>query len=278
MGHRVTRRAKRGGVGKKLGAAVGALVALLFLGSIARVALLRDVANAVLTPPQALFRSVTSGVRLPSENARLRRAAARLAVENFALREAGIENARLRRLLDFSAASGFPLEPAAIVARDAGRFGRALKIAKGSRAGVRVDMPVVNYEGLVGRVVESGRDAAFVQTLQDPDFRASALVQRTRVVGILEWDAGSGARLVDVPHHADVEVGDLIATSGLGEIFPKGILIGRITRVSYDEGHLFRMIDVEAFVNFALLEEVFVVMGPAAKPALGPAADREPSR
>ena len=236
-------------------------------------ALLRDVASAVLTPPQALFRSVTAGVRLPSENARLRSAAARLAMENFALREGAIENARLRRLLDFEAASGFRLEPAVVVARDAGRFGRALKIAKGSRSGVRVDMPVVNHEGLVGRVVEAGRDAAFVQTLEDPDFRASALVQRTRAVGILEWDAAGGARLVDVPHHADVEAGDLVVTSGLGEIFPKGILIGRAARVSFDEGHLFRKIDMEPFVNFALLEEVFVVMGPATKSPLGPPSD-----
>jgi rod shape-determining protein MreC len=251
---------------------------LLFLGSVARIALLRNVANAVLTPPQALLRSVAAGVRLPSENARLRRAAARLAVENFALREAGVENARLRRLLDFSAASGFRLEPAAVVARDAGRFGRALKIAKGSRSGVRVDMPVVSHEGLVGRVVEALGDAAFVQTLEDPDFRASALVQRSRAVGILEWEAGRGARLANVPHHADVEQGDLVVTSGLGEIFPKGILVGRVDRVSYDEGHLFRKIEVDAFVKFGLLEEVFVVMGPADRAPLGPRAEWEPSR
>jgi rod shape-determining protein MreC len=266
------RRSRSGSVGRRIGAVLGALLLLLILGSVARIAIFRDVATAILTPPQALLRSISSGVRLPAENARLRRAAARLALENFALREAGIENARLRRMIEFSAASQFRLEPAVVIARDAGRFGRALKVARGARAGIRLNMPVVNDEGLVGKVIEVDRDAAFVQPLLDPDCRVSAHVQRTRAAGILLWESGSGLRLADVPHHADVEVGDLVVTSGLGEIFPKGILIGRVTAVAYDEGHLFRQIDVEPFVGFSRLEEVFIVTGTQERPALGPPA------
>lgn len=275
MGHRGVRRSRGGSIGRRIAAVAVALLVLLFLGSIARIALFRDVATAVLTPPQALLRSITSGVRLPSENARLRRAAARLALETFARREAEHENIRLRRMLDFEAASWFRLEPAVVVARDAGRFGRVLKIAKGSRGGIRANMAVVNHEGLVGKVIESERNASFVHTLEDPDCRVSGLVQRTRATGILVWETGLGARLVDVPHHADVEVGDLVVTSGLGEIFPKGILIGRVTAVAFDEGHLFRKIDVDPFVRFARLEEVFIVTGMQEREPLGPPAEGE---
>lgn len=277
-GQRVVRRRRRGSAWRRIAAAVGAVVLLVLLGAVARMAALRDVAGAVLSPPQSLLRSLTSGVRLPGENARLRASATRLALENFSLREAEIENLRLRRLLEFEAASWFRLEAAAVLARDAGRYGRSLKISKGRAAGLRENMPVVNHEGLVGKVIEVDAGSSFVQILQDPDCRVSALVQRTRVAGIMAWDPGEGARLLDVPHHADVEVGDLIVTSGLGEIFPKGILIGRVERVAYEQGHLFRRIEVQPFVDFSHLEEVFIVTGLVDREPQGPRPAWEPAR
>jgi rod shape-determining protein MreC len=75
---------------------------------------------------------------------------------------------------------------------------------------------------------------------------------------------------LDVPHHADVEEGDLVVTSGLGEIFPKGILVGRVERVAYEEGHLFRRIEVRPFVDFSHLEEVFVITGVVERDQQGP--------
>lgn len=277
MAHRVVRRSREGNFRKRLVAGLGAVLLLFALGAVARIPVVRDVAAALLTPAQAILRSLTAGARLPAENARLRRAAARLALENFALREAGVENARLRRLIDFAEASWFRLEPAVVVARDAGRFGRALKVSKGTRSGVRANMPVVTHEGLVGMVVETAPTASYVQTIEDPDSRVSALVQRSRAAGILVWEAGSGARLVDVPHHADVEAGDLVVTSGLGEVFPKGIRIGRVTSVAHEEGGLFRKIGVEPFVDVSRLEEVFVVTGVQERTALGPPAEGERS-
>ncbi len=269
-GQRVVRRGRRGSAGKRIGAAVGAVALLVALGALARFGPLRDAAAAILSPPQAFLRSLTAGVRLSGENARLREAAASLALENFRLREAEVENARLRRLLEFEAASWFRLQPAAVVARDAGRFGRSVKVSRGRGAGVRENMPVVNHEGLVGKVIEVDAGASYVQILADPDCRVSALVQRTRVPGILGWDPGEGMRLLDVPHHADVEVGDLVVTSGLGEIFPKGILVGRVERVAYEEGHLFRRIEVRPFVDFSHLEEVFIITGVVDRETQGP--------
>jgi rod shape-determining protein MreC len=269
-GQRVVRRGRRGSAGKRIVAAVGAVGLLVLLGALARMGVLRDVTAAILSPPQSLFRFLISGARMGSENARLRDAAARLALENFALREAELENVRLRTLLDFKAASWFQLEPAAVLARDAGRFGRALKISKGRGAGLGVNMPVVNHEGLVGKVIEVDAGSSFVQILRDPDCRVSALVQRSRVAGILAWDPREGVRLLDVPHHADVEVGDLIVTSGLGEIFPKGILVGRVESVTFEEAHLFRRIEVEPFVDFSHLEEVFVITGLVDREPQGP--------
>jgi rod shape-determining protein MreC len=269
-GQRVVRRGKRGSGWRRIAAAVGAVVLLALLGVLARMGPLRDLTAALLSPPQAFLRSLTAGVRLSRENARLREAAVDLALENFRLREAAVENARLRRLLDFQAASWFRLQPAGVLARDAGRFGRSIKVSRGRGAGIRENMPVVNHEGLVGKVVEVGAGASFVQVLADPDCRVSALVQRTRVPGILGWDPGEGLRLLDVPHHADVEEGDLVVTSGLGEIFPKGILVGRVERVAYEEGHLFRRIEVRPFVDFSHLEEVFVITGVVERDQQGP--------
>lgn len=264
-------RSRRGSLAKRIGVAVAALALLFLLGSLIRIPILRDVAGFVFSGPQRVLRDAGAVGRLRSENERLRREAARLAFENFTLREARYENARLRRMLEFSAASGFRLVPASIVAREAGPFARGLKINKGERAGLRVNMPVVTHDGLIGKLVTVDRDAAYVQTLEDPDFRVSALIQRSRTAGILAWNPGKGAELFDVPHHADAEEGDLVVTSGLGEVFPKGILIGRVAHVSDKEGLLFQTIHVEPFVEYSHLEEVFVITGEVDRAVLGPA-------
>ncbi|MFN0150686.1 MAG: rod shape-determining protein MreC [bacterium] len=264
-------RSKRRNLPKRIGVAIAALALLFLLGSLIRVPILRDVAGFVFSGPQRALRDASSVGRLRSENERLRRDAARLAFENFTLREARFENARLRRMLEFSAASGFRLVPASIVAREAGPFARGLKLNKGARAGLRVNMPVVNHDGLIGKLISVDRDAAYVQVIEDPDFRVSTLIQRSRTAGILAWNPGKGVEMFDVPHHADAESGDLVVTSGLGEVFPKGILIGRVTEVSDRQGLLFQIVHVEPFVNFSHLEEVFVITGEVDRAALGPA-------
>lgn len=264
-------RSNRRNLGRRIGAGVGALVLLLLLGSVIRIPVLREAASFVFTGPQRALHSLGSIGRWSAENKRLRRAAVQLALENFALREASAENDRLRGMLAFAAASRFRLEPASVVARESGPFGRGLKISKGERAGLRVNMPVVNHEGLIGKIIEVNRDAAYVQAVEDPDFRVSALIQRSRTLGILSWDPIGGATLSDVPHHADAQEEDLVVTSGLGEIFPKGILVGRVREVSDREGLLFQTVRVETFVDFSRIEEVFVITGVSEREHLGPA-------
>jgi rod shape-determining protein MreC len=126
-------------------------------------------------------------------------------------------------------------------------------------------------------LIEVTPSAAFLQYIQDPDFRVSVLIQRSRTAGILAWAPRKGAQVLDVPHHADVEEGDLVVTSGLGELFPKGILVGRVSRVSDEEGGLFQSVSVEPFVQFSHLEEVFVITGTVERSSVGPApASRVP--
>jgi rod shape-determining protein MreC len=129
----------------------------------------------------------------------------------------------------------------------------------------------VNHEGLIGKIIEVNRDVSYVQAVEDPDFRVSALIQRSRTLGILNWDPIGGVTLSDVPHHADAQVEDLVVTSGLGEIFPKGLLVGRVSAVSDREGLLFQTVRVETFVDFSRIEEVFVITGVSEREPLGPA-------
>ncbi|MCZ6696866.1 MAG: rod shape-determining protein MreC [Acidobacteria bacterium] len=179
------------------------------------------------------------------------------------LEEMRNEVERLRSLLDLQDRLDMDSTAARIIARGSGHGVRTLLLNRGERHGVRMSDPVVTLRGLVGRVVEVGPAISKVQTLSDPNSGVAALIQRTRVQGLVVGEGESGCRMEYVMELSDVEVGDVIITSGLDRIYPKGQMIGVVTDLGEGEG-LTRFVGVRPEVDLLRVEEV-LVLHPAAR-------------
>lgn len=179
-------------------------------------------------------------------------------------RAAAIEsqNSRLQALLDLREKMPGQSVAARITGVDASGLFRTATLNKGERDGVEKGMAVVAHAGVVGKVVSTSPNAARVLLLEDPSSGVDALVQRSRARGIVEGSLNGGCQLKYVKHREDLRVGDLVATSGLDGIFPKGVLVGTIVRLSREEGGLFQTAEIEPAVDFNKLEEVMVVEAP----------------
>ena len=205
------------------------------------------------------------GVR--EENRMLHQKVMELSLRNSWLKEEHLENQRLRELLGFKSQLAHQVIPADVVASEPNRRALTMLIDKGQRDGVRRNMPVVNMDGLVGKILDVSLRGAVVQLMIEPSFRASAIVERSRVFGIVKPSAGFSLRLDNVPLREDVKVGDQVISSGLGGIFPPGINIGVVTSVESEETFskdyqtfgIFKMIQITPSVDFSTLEELFVL-------------------
>ena len=174
------------------------------------------------------------------------------------------EAQRLRELLGLRQAVPMDTVAAQVVGRDGVPWFRTLTLDRGEADGITLDAPVVSPTGVVGRVFAVGPHAARVQVLLDRDGAAGVLVERSRVPGVVSGQVSSQAAgaedlvLKYVPERSDVVVGDVVVTSGLDRIYPKGLVVGRVRFVGKGSG-LFRDILVEPSARFDRLEEVLVV-------------------
>jgi len=180
--------------------------------------------------------------------------------ENQRLRELQTENERLRNLLAIPIPP--PLKPitAQVVLRDPTNWFKSLTINKGTRDGVLAGMGVVTTTGVVGRVLKSGGQSAVVQLLTDRNSAVPVLVSRTRDEGILEGTTFGLARIKYLSLDLNLIPGDQVVTSGLTPTFPKGLMIGTISKSEREsEAHPFLTAEIVPAVNFSRLEEVLVL-------------------
>ncbi len=196
-------------------------------------------------------------------NERLRSDLDGLRAQVHGMEEMSNEMERLRGLLDLQESLDAESTAARVIAHGTGQGVRTLLLNRGERHGVRMSDPVVTSRGLVGRVIEVGPAISKVQTLADPNFGVAALIQRTRVQGLVVGEGETGCRMEYVMELSDVEVGDVIITSGLDRIYPKGQVIGIVTDLGEGEG-LTQFVGVQPEVEFRRLEEV-LVLHPAAR-------------
>ncbi|MFQ5601656.1 MAG: rod shape-determining protein MreC [bacterium] len=193
------------------------------------------------------------------ENRWLRQQNAQLMIENSKLREARFENDRLKQLLDFKSESQLDLVPAKVIGAGHNGFIKSVIITAGNKDSLVKNMAVVTSQGLVGKLFSVGQRHSVAQLLLDRNFRVSAMIQRSRVTGIIEWQQGEHVILSGVFKRADVKVGDLVTTSGYSSIFPAGLIIGHVAECTKDERELFLNIVVQPSVDISKLEEVFVI-------------------
>jgi rod shape-determining protein MreC len=207
-------------------------------------------------------------VEVQQENAELKRQLAENAQKEVRYQEALLLARRLEALLDLKKQLALPVTGARVVAYDPSQWSRCVIVDMGTSDGVSVGLPVLSGGGIVGRIVEAYGHYAKVMLIVDRNSGADAMVQRTRVRGILQGKGGNRCSLEYVPKNADVEVGDLVLASGLGGIFPAGQVFGRVTQVDKKANGPFQEIVVTPGANLSALEEVLIVK--TAKLALTP--------
>jgi len=194
-----------------------------------------------------------------SENANLRRQLDALQVQ-YQERRALSDRARsLEDLLALRDRSNLETVAAEIIAASASPDFRTLTIDKGASQGLKRDMAVIANDGAVGRIVVASSSAAKVQLLIDRNAAAGAVIERSRAQGVALGGGDARLRLEYVAEASDVVVGDLVVTSGIDGIYPKGFTIGNVDAVE-KAGPAYKRISIKPAVNFSALENVLVVL------------------
>ena len=206
------------------------------------------------------------------ENQRLRQQLADTQIRFQQERALAQRSTELTRLLDLRGRVELLTTAAEVIAASATPDFRTVTLGKGTSAGLRPDMAVLSPEGVVGRVIVPSARAAKVQLLIDRNAAVGALVERTRAQGVAMGTGEESLRLEYVLGTSDIKVGDVVVTSGIDGIYPKGFVIGRIDRVER-AGGAYREIRIQPAADFTSLEEVLVVLTPQApEPTPGPSS------
>jgi len=167
----------------------------------------------------------------------------------------------LERLLELRSGLTVQTTAADVIAAAATPEFRTITIGKGTQAGLRPDMAVISPRGVVGRVIVPSARAAKVQLLIDLNAAAGALVERSRAQGVVVGTGSDMLKLDYVSGSAEIQTGDIVTTSGIDGIYPKGFVIGRVEKVERSGG-AYGAITVRPAVDFSMLEEVLVVLTP----------------
>ena len=235
-----------------------------------------NVMEIVISPVQGVFTSAKNAVgdffgyfsnkdklyeeinALKAENSELKKEIARN-------ESSYLENEQLRKLLNLKANNtGFEFETAEVIARSPSNWYNTFTINKGADNGVLLGQPVVSAgNSLVGRISEVGTTWSKVTLMTDPDHAAGAQVLRSDEYGVAEGDTSlmseGNLRLSFVSKNADIIVGDTVITSGLGGLYPKGLIIGKVQKIRPDIQGISQYAVVKPETDFKNLRAVFVI-------------------
>lgn len=201
--------------------------------------------------------------RLRRQNVELRRTVAEL-------EEARLENERLRALLELPQTAELKRVGARVIGRPQNSWENVVLIDRGSSDGVAVGMPVVGPSGgLLGQTIEVSSHAAKVRLLTDQRSGVAALVQATRAEGIARGSIDGKLTLNFVSVESTVKPGDVVITSGMGGVYPKGIVIGSVAEATSTANALYQSITLEPAVSLAGIEEVAIIVGAQPTPDFG---------
>ncbi len=257
---------------RRLGIIILAAFLLMAMGIISnKVNLLEEQCLQITSPFQCVITfSINQGknfwnnyiflVNLRKENQALIEQIKELESERSNLIETRLENRRLRSLLGFKHQTPAPMVLARVIAEDTSAWFKTILIDKGSLDGAQRRMPVVVHEGIVGQVVETSKNTSRVLLITDPRSAIDVRVQKSRAKGILQGRGKKFCQLKYIALLSRIEPGDKIISSGLGGVFPQGLLVGEIVRVEKKKSGLFQYVEVAPGASFATLEEVFIVL------------------
>ena len=236
-------------------------IPLLQVATFGAFAEIQRVTMVTITRVRGLWTGYVDLTSVQRENETLKRELQTQQVRMQEIRALAQQSESLRQLLELRQRAGVETIASEVIGAGAATDVRAYTIDKGSSDGVLKDMAVISPAGVVGRVILSSRRAAHVQLLIDRNAAAAALIERTRAQGIVLGQGGDALLMDYVPGTADVKQGDMVVTSGIDAVYPKGFVIGTVDIVERGPG-TFHKITVRPAVDFSRLEEVLVVSTP----------------
>lgn len=220
---------------------------------------------------QNAYSSFSSGVRgttnlylnlidIKKNNRLLSKEISELRAKFGSMTELKLENERLNKLLGFKQKTNMNLLTAKVIGKDLIPDHNTITIDRGTKHGLRASMAAITIGGVVGYVIEPQLFTSQILLLTDRYTSIDALVQRSRARGIVEGINKSECQLNYLQRQDDVKVGDLIVTSGLDNIFPKGFPVGLVTSVEKNQYDISQEVRIQPAVNPFTLEEIFIVL------------------
>ncbi len=176
------------------------------------------------------------------------------------LSEQAVASERLRSLLDFKKQLPFQTAAAEVIGSSPGDSSNAVFIDKGSNDGLSKDLAVITPQGIIGKIVAIYPRTSQVLLLTDPSSGVGVTVAQIRVQGILKGNSRNLCRIQYVMNEEPIKPGDVVLSSGLDQVFPKGLPVGTVVEVS--DGNIYRNITVKPAVDLSRVEEVLVVLKP----------------
>ena len=172
------------------------------------------------------------------------------------------ENQELKSLLRLGESYNYPLQITRVVTKQLNTLNNSLSVNVGSNKGIQRGMPLINSDGLIGKVILAASNYSQVMPLSHPLFRVSAQIQGSKANGIITWDISSPSYLIMdfVPKTVPIDTGMVIQTSGLGNEFPAGIPIGQVVDFRSQEGTNTQQLKIEPFSKLNEVSEGFIVL------------------
>ncbi len=196
------------------------------------------------------------------ENQELRQELTTAQTELRRFSEQAAEAGRLRALLEFKTRLPFQTVAAEVIAASPGETSRAIFIDKGSDSGLTNDLAVITPQGVVGKIVAVFPFTSHVLLLNDPASGVGVMLEKSRVQGVLKGGAQNSCQLDYIMNEEPVSPGEEVLTSGLDQIYPKGLLAGTVVKSA--DGNIYKSITVKPAVDLSRLESVLVVLRSAA--------------
>ncbi|MBF0461481.1 MAG: rod shape-determining protein MreC [Magnetococcales bacterium] len=214
----------------------------------------------------SVYERIQGWQRIEQENHKLKLELDRLRSLGVQAEELSLENQRLRLLLGMRPHASVQEVVARIIGNSSSAFARSFLVDAGQEEGVAPDATALGITaqsggGLLGRVIQTSQHTALILTLPDFNSRVPVLIQRSRVRAIVSGRNKPLLEMEFVPKGSDIRVGDLVVTSGVGGVFPKGIPVGRIQAIAAtEETGLFHLISVQPVIDFDRVEEVRLLL------------------
>ncbi|MBN2169315.1 MAG: rod shape-determining protein MreC [Actinobacteria bacterium] len=229
-----------------------------------------DIISPISSGVSKVFRPIKDGFinifRLPTlarDNADLEKKVEQLRRENIEFAELEKEVEELKELLNWGEEHPeMETVGTEIIAQSPDNWQRLMVVKKGSSSNVQKYMAVVSASGLVGRIISVGSYSSVVQLITDSRSGVGVRVQRSRETGIIEGMNSNVLRFVPMNEEADMKVGDVIETSGMGGTVPPGIAIGKVKKIKKRTEGLSELVEVEPFVEFSKLNNVLIIITP----------------